>query len=376
MNRVLKLTFSHRDLEEIPSEVFEDSYVKYLSLSHNKIAKITPSFSRLSFLTWLDLSNNMLTNFPSELLQCDHLEVLDLSNNEISGFPADISNLQRLKTLNLKNNNIKIVPKEIIYLPNLTNLNLSDNPIQIPPIEVVNQGVKSIRNFYLEFDNEETEYLNELKLLLVGEGRVGKTSIAKSICIPSYNLIDEKSTEGIEIDSWTIKKEELNQEHDFKVNVWDFGGQEIYHSTHQFFLTKRSIYLLITESRKEDKHEDFYYWLNTIKILGDNSPVIVVLNKCDLPTKEIPIEEYKSIFNNITTLEKVSCKPEYKDRIDALKAEIKRIIQNSQLLPHLGTPLPRAWVKIRQKIEKLANQGRISIKFTGISFYLRRVQSR
>jgi hypothetical protein len=26
----------------------------------------------------------------------------------------------------------------------------------------------------------------------------------------------------------------------FRVNIWDFGGQQIYHATHQFFLTKRS----------------------------------------------------------------------------------------------------------------------------------------
>jgi GTPase SAR1 family protein len=29
----------------------------------------------------------------------------------------------------------------------------------------------------------------------------------------------------------------------FRVNIWDFGGQEIYHQTHQFFLSKRSLYL-------------------------------------------------------------------------------------------------------------------------------------
>jgi len=29
------------------------------------------------------------------------------------------------------------------------------------------------------------------------------------------------------------------------VNIWDFGGQEIYHATHQFFLTHRSLYLLL-----------------------------------------------------------------------------------------------------------------------------------
>jgi hypothetical protein len=32
--------------------------------------------------------------------------------------------------------------------------------------------------------------------------------------------------------------------------IWDFGGQEIQHSTHQFFLTTRSLYLLVVDARK------------------------------------------------------------------------------------------------------------------------------
>lgn len=27
--------------------------------------------------------------------------------------------------------------------------------------------------------------------------------------------------------------------------AWDFAGQDLYHTTHQFFLSKRSIYLLV-----------------------------------------------------------------------------------------------------------------------------------
>ncbi|MEZ4645209.1 MAG: hypothetical protein R3E31_21165 [Chloroflexota bacterium] len=27
--------------------------------------------------------------------------------------------------------------------------------------------------------------------------------------------------------------------------MWDFGGQSVYHATHQFFLTKSSVYVLV-----------------------------------------------------------------------------------------------------------------------------------
>jgi Miro-like protein. len=58
------------------------------------------------------------------------------------------------------------------------------------------------------------------------------------------------------------------------MNIWDFGGQEIYHATHQFFLTKRSLYILVADTRKEDT--DFYYWLNVVELLSDNSPLLIV----------------------------------------------------------------------------------------------------
>ena len=47
---------------------------------------------------------------------------------------------------------------------------------------------------------------------------------------------------GIDVIEWHFGMEGGQ---DFGVNMWDFGGQEIYHATHQFFLTKRSLYALV-----------------------------------------------------------------------------------------------------------------------------------
>ena len=357
----LILTLSNSDLYEIPENIFNLEKLRHLSLSSNHLESISHKISLIYFLRWLDLSANKFKEIPIELFDLQYLQILALNNNNISYIPSEITKLHHLKTLDLENNNIKVVPKELIFLPNLISLNLKGNPIQIPPVEIVEQGIKAIRNYYLELEGEETDYLHELKLLFVGEGRVGKTSLANSLILNDYLLDNEKTTEGIDIKKWVIQKEKLNSKKNFRVNIWDFGGQEIYHDIHHFFLTRRSIYLLVTETRKEDKHEDFYYWLNIIKTLGDNSPIIIVLNKCDLPTKEIPIEQYKSIFKNIVSLEKVSCKPKHKDRIETLKKTIYRIISDQKYMPHIGTPLPKAWVEIRKELEKLNHEGEISI---------------
>ena len=128
-------------------------------------------------------------------------------------------------------------------MPNLSELHLEENPFDLLPPEIVARGIESIRNFIKEL--EEKDYLYEVKLLIVGEGRVGKTCISKALINNDFKLEDLASTEGINIDRWVIPKEEIvlvnpNIQRDFQINIWDFGGQELYHATHQFFLTKRS----------------------------------------------------------------------------------------------------------------------------------------
>lgn len=64
------------------------------------------------------------------------------------------------------------------------------------------------------------------------------------------------------------------------LHIWDFGGQEILHETHKFFLTERSIYLLVLEDRREDD-TSLFKWLKIITNRGGTSPVILVINKSD-----------------------------------------------------------------------------------------------
>lgn len=45
----------------------------------------------------------------------------------------------------------------------------------------------------------EPDHLFEAKLLLVGEGRVGETSLAKTLTLPNYRMADDKTYKGIDI---------------------------------------------------------------------------------------------------------------------------------------------------------------------------------
>ena len=338
-----------------------------LDLKNCGLTSIPKEIFNYTELVNIDLSNdpfcdeehkNRISIVPNEISNLKKLKRLNLSNNQLVNISENLSHLHKLNYLNLCSNNLTDISQKIANMPSLNEICLEGNPFDMLPPEIVARGIQSIRNFYKEL--EEKDFLYEVKLILVGQGRVGKTCISNALINDKYVLDDRVSTEGININSWIIPKDEIcvlnpKIQRDFQVNIWDFGGQEIYHSTHQFFLTKRSIYLLVTESRKEDSHDDFFYWLNIIKLLGDKSPVIIVLNKCDQPTKELPIKEFKESFSNITDFHKISLRIGYEEKFNDFKNALKNIASN---LPHIGNPLPKVWVDIRFELDTLKQSGK------------------
>ncbi|HNS30372.1 MAG TPA: COR domain-containing protein [Tenuifilaceae bacterium] len=330
-------------LKEFPVEIFEYPDIRTIDLSNDSYCD--------------DNMKNKIKDIPKEISKLKNLIKLNLSDNKINSIPESITDLKKLRYLDVSYNNLTHLSEKIANMQSLQILNLENNPFDFLPPEIVARGIESIRNFIKELSVKD--FLFEVKLILVGEGRVGKTCIANALIDDNYQLDAMDSTEGINIDRWIIPKAEISiiNSHitrDFQINIWDFGGQEIYHSTHQFFLTKRSIYLLVTESRKEDRYDDFYYWLNIIKLLGDKSPVIMVLNKCDQPTKELPIKDFKDIFSNIVDFVKISLKNDYRDTFNSFKS---KLIERASNLPHIGNPLPKVWVDIRREIENMKLDG-------------------
>lgn len=331
-------------LTEFPLEILECNHLININMGNDEFC--------------LPEMQNKIEFIPDEIINLTKLAKLDLSNNSLKAVSESLTQLTGLEYLHLNGNKLKDIPSKLVSMSSLKKLLLDDNPFEMLPPEIVARGIDSIRNFFKELD--EKDYLYEAKLIIVGEGRVGKTCIANALINPDYKLSEAESTEGIHINRWIIPHSEIIEfnpkiQRDLQINLWDFGGQEIYHSTHQFFLTKRAVYLLVTESRKEDRHDDFYYWLNIIRLLGDNSPVYMVLNKCDQPTKELPIKEYMETFPNIIDFAKVSLTDDYKESFISFKNSLAKIAAN---LPHIGNPLPKTWVDIRIDIEELKLSGK------------------
>jgi len=128
------------------------------------------------------------------------------------------------------------------------------------------------------------------------------------------------------------------------MNIWDFGGQEIYHTTHQFFLTKRSLYILVADTRKEDT--DFYYWLNIAELLSNNSPLLIVKNEKQERKREINQRALQGQFSNIKEI--LATNFATNRGLEKIRTDIQHYISN---LPHIGTALPKTWKKIREILE-------------------------
>ena len=210
------------------------------------------------------------------------------------------------------------------------------------PIEIADKNSQANAEYARQLDKEEKEYIYEAKLLIIGEAGAGKTTLAKKIQNPKYKLqVNQKSTEGIDIIKWSFY---LNNGQEFKVNIWDFGGQEIYHNTHKFFLTKRSLYVLVADNRKEDTN--FYYWLNTVGILSENSPLLIIKNEQQNRKRQIDEQALRKSFTNLK--ETLATNLVTNQGLEKITNSIRYHIQN---LPHIGKTLPKTWVIVRQALE-------------------------
>lgn len=329
----------------LPEEILHLPNLHTLDLGFNKISSFPTKLNRLKNLKKLYLRGNQLTTISQEIGLLVNLKELYLNDNQIMSLPSEIGQLTNLKWLVLSNNKLTTIPSEIRWLHNLQSIFLNGNPIQSPPVEICTKGINAICNYFESLEKSGEEYLYEAKLVIVGQGGAGKTCLAESLLKPESKIDMEKisTTKGISIKGWKWPyKEEV-----FRTNIWDFGGQEIYHATHQFFLTKRSLYLFVWDARKDEENiMSFGYWLNIVSLLSEKSPIIMVLNKIDERSTEVDEVSIKSIFNNVVSFNKISCTNG--TGINDLIEKIKEIIID---IPLVGTKWPRTWSKIRQILE-------------------------
>ena len=192
----------------------------------------------------------------------------------------------------------------------------------------------------------------EAKCTFIGQGSVGKTSIIRKIATGGFDPLERK-TDGISVNQWQVANLEQTKEKspEIHVNIWDFGGQEIMHATHQFFLTKRSLYLLVLDSRLTQEENRIEYWLKIIQSFGSESPILLIGNKIDQHPLDIDRTGLQKKYPNIVGILETSAATG--EGIEALKEAITEQVNN---LPHVRDLLPESWFTVKTKLEGLGQE--------------------
>jgi internalin A len=355
--RLQSLGVRRNYLKELPESIGQLAQLQSLGVSYNGLAALPESIRRLVQLQFLDIRRNVLAALPEWIGRLARLRSLDVGGNRLAALPESIGRLAQLQFLDASGNQLQSLPNALSRMRGLEEIFLHDNTrLGLPP-EVLGPTSKDVSSskamaakpadildYYFRLRGGKRQ-LNEAKLILVGRGGAGKTSLVN--CLLGYPFDPHESkTEGIRITPWTV---EVGANRDsVQLNIWDFGGQEIMHATHQFFLTQRSLYLLVINAREGEQDANVEYWLRMIESFGAESPVIVVINKVKDHPFDLNRRGLMEKFPAVRAFAQTDCKDEI--GLDELHWLIR---EETDRLEHLRDPFPAAWFKIKSLLANL-----------------------
>ncbi|MEN3942517.1 COR domain-containing protein [Prosthecobacter sp. SYSU 5D2] len=349
-------------LTALPPEIGQLTSLTELELSHNQLTSLPPEIGLLNSLRQLDLDNNQLSSLPPEIGLLTSLTWLFLSYNPLTRLPPELCRLRSLVSFFLECTELQELPLFLHDLKNLEMLILHGNAQLDLPDEVLGadyfefvQGEKpaspqEILAYYFAQRGGVKRPLNEVKVLVVGESEVGKTSIIRQLRGEKHNPKEDK-THGIERHRLSMDCGRLGR---VRLNVWDFGGQDIMHATHQFFLTHRSVYVLVLDSRQNERQTRMDYWLKLIASYGGDSPVIIVCNKADQQVMQLNWTGLQKDHPQIKGFVKEVCcyhceKEDRRKGLDELRQLIAQTVE--QHVEGVDQPLLKTWLDLKDALE-------------------------
>ncbi len=371
------LHLSSNRLQALPASICRLVRLKTLSLAINPLASLPPCFGDLRSIQTLTLGGTNISSLPRSFSNMESLKFLFLSDTPLSQVTHLIGRLKTLEVLDLSNKrgivsrwepghgwswygghpsqgvSLTELPRALLQLTALRELYLQGNESLELPLELLGPDWHEVHDsrqrlepaspsdilaYYFRAKMAATPLL-EFKLILVGHGAVGKTTLVNRLVRDEFTQPD--MTRGIHIEKWSVQAGADT----VAAHVWDFGGQDIMHGTHQFFLTHRSLYLLVLAARESRQNDDAEYWLKTITAFGGDSPVIVVLNKSDELAFDVNENALRKKYPSIRAFIKTDCRTAR--GINNLRAEISKAADG---LDGVRDLFPEQWFAIKDRI--------------------------
>ena len=366
LTALTELDLSNHELVRVPESLGNLTVLTRLDLRGNRLESMPESLGNLTALTELNLCGNQLESMPESLGNLTRLTTLDLRDNRLARMPESLGNLTALTGLDLRSNRLVQVPESLGKLTGLTSLRLDHNqliglPVWLadllaggldlglegnsladPLAELAKRGSAELATYLRSLYDAEPQF--EAKLLMVGEGNVGKTSLIAALRSAPF-VEGRPTTHGIEITPLTFQDPSAGK--DITLRGWDFGGQEVYRITHQFFFTPRALYVVAWNARQGQEQDEVEGWLRRIRLrIGQDARALLVATHCDERRPELDYPHLQRAFPGMLagTFETDSS---IGLGIDRLR---KAIGEEAARLPQMGQLWSPRWVAAREEI--------------------------
>ena len=324
-----------------------------------------PGLENLKLLTTLCLDSCVaLTELP-ELENLTQLVELDLSGcTNLQELPLSLQHFTSLRRLSLDAMELRTLPYWLLeisenftlernddYGENKAIVSLEDTTVEdIPDMSIFEQPFEVIEEFFRKRREGQTQMLNEIKVVFLGDGEAGKSHTIARLMNDGGEPVDytDQATPGIIIKH----KDYTVDDRTFRVNYWDFGGQEIMHSMHRIFLTGRTMYVVLLNARDDTQSDRAKYWLHNIHSFAPSAPILLVLNKVDQnPNASVDERDLRGRCERLTQVVKLSA---LKDSQEAFNENFTEVLKQEILnTGYLNAEWPTAWKHVKEKLENM-----------------------
>ena len=353
---------SNYKLSKIPEQIRPLSQLTSLHLSHLNLNALPEWLSGFTRLESLDLSINGLQELPAWLTKFKSLKSLKVTHNHLIELPEWFGELTELTRLAISYNELTEVPETLIQLSQLKELELTGNPLNPELAAAENEGFDAIMR-YLQAKAEAQVILNEAKLILIGEGEVGKSCLLGALRGDPWEE-GRTTTHGIEIKAVKVKDPATNTE--ITLNGWDFGGQRVYRPTHQLFFSAPAVYLVVWKPREGPQQGFVKEWIKLVKHREPDAKILVVATHGGPKERQPDIDrqEIWDLFGKDTVIDffHIDSKPLGVENgmckgINELKDAIAKVATS---LPEVGRSVPKRWQEV-QKALKETDEAHLSL---------------
>ncbi len=290
---------------------------------------------------------------PESLGSLLNLKTLYLGKNLLEAFPTSLSNLKQLEHLAFQSNLLRDLDNTFTDLNFIDRMDLTDsitsNPFYSELVEAYKNGLTSFKT-YLRAGPRVPLY--EAKLILVGEGEVGKTCLLAAMRDDPF-VDGLPTTHGIEIKQ--TKATHPDTQTSITLNGWDFGGQRVYRPTHQLFFSAPAVYLVVWKPREGPQQGFVKEWIKLVKHREPDAKILVVATHGGPQQRQPDIDrqELWDLFGTETVVDFffVDSKPDAQGQrkgIEELKRAIARVAAE---LPEVGRSVLKSFADVRAALQ-------------------------